>query len=228
MLILSFSPEDETVRCISSVLNSLAQGTVSDLHSRQANETIPHIAGPSGVSTCPVAQESESTTFQGSTLDSARGEQHFGNSTGCYSPLGERRPSDVDNRANPTVSVHSTKQKPKRRNLACPFRKDDEVHGRHPTCSHQGSSSMSSLKGHLKSSTHSIELNFISLCRNCANYIVDISEWQTLHLTKLCIRHLGKSTKQVRGEGAVKQWQNLYMKVFPRSERIPHPCMYVS
>ncbi|KAH3944953.1 hypothetical protein HBH98_144490 [Parastagonospora nodorum] len=216
-------PEDETVRCISSVLNSVAQSAVPSTHSPQGNSPISYTSRPSGVRTYPVAQESGSANHSGLNLDPAGGEQHTQSSSGSSSPLDERLSSKGESRATPTVSVDDTKKKSKRRNLACPFRKHDEVHGRHPTCSHQGSSSMSGLKGHLKSNTHNKVLDFISLCRNCAHYIINISEWQTLHLTGLCIQHLGTSIKQIRGEGAVKQWQNLYMKKFPDSQRIPHP-----
>lgn len=207
---------------------SLAQGAVSGPHTRQANDTISSSAGPSSARRCPASQANESTNHSGSTFYSPSGGQIVESSTGDSSQLDGSLSSEGESRATPTVSVDDPKKISKQRKLACPFRKHDEVHGRHPTCGHQGSSSMSGLKGHLQSNTHNRDLEFIILCRSCAHYIVDISEWQTLHLTGLCIRHLGRSTKQVRGEGAVKQWQDLYMKRFPRSQRIPHPCMYIS
>ncbi|EAT79794.1 hypothetical protein SNOG_12994 [Parastagonospora nodorum SN15] len=166
-------PEDETVRCISSVLNSVAQSAVPSTHSPQGNSPISYTSRPSGVRTYPVAQESGSANHSGLNLDLAGGEQYTQSSSGSSSPLDERLASKTETRATPIVSVDETKKKSKLRNLACPFRKHDEVHGRHPTCSHQGSSSMSGLKGHLKSNTHNKDLDFISLCRNCAYYIIN-------------------------------------------------------
>jgi hypothetical protein len=176
------------------------------------------------VKSCPVSQHSESSYSCSHNPRLAGGENEGGNvARGSCGP-GGRLSSGNDYGPSPTVSVEEAKKKPKTRHLACPFRKHDEVHGLRPSCNYPGAGSMSELNGHLKGNEHSHNLACPRLCRTCWDYIIDRSEWQNLHHTKLCTRHLGRSNTQIRGSGAVKQWQRLYIRIFPQSQRIPHAC----
>lgn len=81
---------------------------------------------------------------------------------------------------------------------------------------------MSSIKMHLATRDHRLEVPFIELCRTCWTYIINLDEWRNVHTLAQC--RLGYPSKQIRGPRVLDQWQDLYINLCPESERLPSPC----
>jgi hypothetical protein len=109
--------------------------------------------------------------------------------------------------------------------LACPIAKHHQVHNLRPTCGYKGGSTLSHVTIHLGCNQHLLEFPFVVLCRTCWEHVIDLSEWQNVHVPTLCTQSVAQ--KQVRGTTrVVEQWQNLYLKMFPNSQRLPNPCKF--
>jgi hypothetical protein len=72
------------------------------------------------------------------------------------------------------IVTRDRKHKLKTRHLACPFQKEDIIHGRHTTCSYEGADSMSTLRKHLAGQQHRDSLPFIDLCSSCKEYVASL------------------------------------------------------
>ncbi len=107
--------------------------------------------------------------------------------------------------------------------LACPYKKDSEIHGQIPVCLFEGTSSMSGVTQHLNTWAHSHTLPFLKLCRNCWNYVLVPSLYQRFHMADQCDRRA-----QPKGSLVASQWFNLHRLLFPFSERVPSPCKLLS
>lgn len=182
-----------------------------------------HVPATTHISTrtCPAAAQNTSYRSSGSVATPNSGQQlSTTNGLGCSSNL--RSPSLRNGqRQNLDIAVQDSRvQRPEGRRLACHVRKNDEVHGRVPSCSFKGAGAMSALRIHLTCRDHSRDLHFIRHCRNCSEYVIDESDWCNRHEGMLCTMK-----KQSRGDAeVVRQWRELYEKMFPDSNRIPHPC----
>jgi hypothetical protein len=215
------SPKHDTVRCILNTLASLGRTIEPESSPCSADPTGEGSAASAGVKSCPASQHTKfPPSFYSSLGSQAFSPEGTGGSYTQDNGGRENSPSPEGNTGpSPTIALSETSKRPRSRLLACPAKKHDEVHGRQPSCSYQGAANMSSLKTHLRSREHVQGLPFIEFCRTCADYIIDRAEWQNRHASES-----GRSNKQIRGNGVVKQWQALYKKMFPRSERVPHPC----
>jgi hypothetical protein len=142
-------------------------------------------------------------------------------------------PSSLDrkNASGPRTRVvtRDRKHKLKTRHLACPFQKEDIIHGRHTTCSYEGADSMSTLRKHLAGQHHRDSLPFIDLCSSCKEYIVSKPLWESIHVMGQCISGCDKPRVQVRNSPSNQarvgaQWLRLFESIFPASQRLPSPC----
>jgi hypothetical protein len=223
------SPKDSIARGIRSALASLRQASRRNIKSSTLTVDRPVAATLMGVRTCHDPQHSTTPVPPDSSYGSLGGQNSGGNDARGYCRV-DNPQSSITNSTGPSlgVSVKSQRKKLGARLLACPVKKDDEVHGRHPSCRYKGAPNMSSLKTHLTSRNHDAEILFIRLCHECSDYIIDEHEWRNLHITTQCIQQSGIANKQIRGSGIGKQWLRLYDKIFPRSQRLPSPCESVN
>lgn len=132
---------------------------------------------------------------------------------------------------NTRTVLRDRKWKMKNRYLACPFQKEDIIHGRHTTCKYAGAASMSTLRTHLASQQHRGSLPFIELCSSCKEYVVSASLWESSHISGLCVPGSDKPRVQIRNSPSNNsrvgaQWLRLFERLFPTSQRLPSPCEY--
>ncbi|KAL5114889.1 hypothetical protein ACEQ8H_007207 [Pleosporales sp. CAS-2024a] len=181
---LQNDPRGKTVCAIQATLAALGRPNSSDAITRSTSVTTLPTDGSSGVKNCSTtlhvgsSAQSEMNTglFDGVQKWSSRDESeaHTGS------------PSGSSEEPSPVVSIAPTPKKLKSLHIACPYRKHDEVHGRHQL------------------------------------------QWHADHMTELCMQNLGRNSKQIRGKGVVRQWQELYIRMFDQSLRIPYPNKYAS
>jgi hypothetical protein len=219
------SPKDSIALGIRSALTSLGQasclnpGTSTGAANKQAAATL------AGGRKCQYTQHTTTPVSSNSSPGSIGGQNFGGNDARGYCRT-DNLSSTIKNSTGPNLEIGVQGRRPKlgARLLACPVKKDDEVHSRHPSCRYKGAPNMSSLKTHLMSRNHDAEISFIRLCRNCSDYIIEERDWRDLHMTAQCVQRSGISNKQIRGSGIGKQWLRLYDKMFPQSQRFPSPC----
>ncbi|KAF2821321.1 hypothetical protein CC86DRAFT_458998 [Ophiobolus disseminans] len=219
-------PKDETVRGMQSALVSLERGPNLKL-GRQSLESNRLITNPPNIKTCPNPNHGEHAPpgggASGTVVDNNGVDTGLqdGRHTGDYT---QHAANDAGR--GPSIRVQGRKTKPKKRNLACPLKKNDEVHGQHPSCDYEGAPNMSALKLHLRKRSHNREVPFIRFCDLCLEYVVSEMEWNTLHDTKVCVCNTERRPRQTRGQPKVgAQWLRLYDGVCPMSSR--HPSPYV-
>lgn len=122
------------------------------------------------------------------------------------------------------LRVQVKKAKRKDKLLACPNQKNNDVHVSPRSCRYEGGSFMSDIIKHLKSRGHRDDVPFVELCRTCWDYITDKRDWQHIHKVKQCGEGMAVTHRQKRGTRIEQQWQDLYTKLYPDSEKIPCPC----
>jgi hypothetical protein len=219
------SPKNEIVRGLQSALASL--GPIASLRAHP----LLLKTGPStlcmqmGVKSCPAPQHDLPPS--GSVPSSDPGDSEQLGKSGSETRKDEEalQVNSHKVRQSPTTCLQSTKKKNRNRLLACPVKKNSELHHDTSPCQHAGSDSMSDLRKHLNTRVHRDSYPFIDLCRACGEYIVNDTVWRELHITKQCIQQTGETRKQIRGSRVAEQWKRLYGRMFPQSELIPSPCM---
>ncbi|KAH8704641.1 hypothetical protein GQ44DRAFT_763951 [Phaeosphaeriaceae sp. PMI808] len=218
-------PKNETVQGIQKALVSLVQASNLSFGGHPGGSSQLVAATSEDMKTCPVEQHTESSPSAGSSYQSNPCEQSsIGNSNGNSKATGQS--SSVNKTSqDPSVGVQRARQKKlKKRLLACPIKRNHEVHGRHPACKYKGAVTMSGLKTHLMGNHHHPEVSFITLCKVCTDYVVDKTEWDRVHVTNNCIPRTETRRPQVRGDENIEvQWWNLYRRMFPESDSLPSP-----
>ena len=216
------SPKDETVRGVRSALVSLEQTSNLDFGLASAGPSQPRgglPAASANVKTCPTSDQASSAPsgyVSKTDVGGRTGDAFAGRNTDTAGDIDHTNKSGM----GPAVRAHAHKAKVKKRKLACPLRKHDEIHGRHPSCNYQGAPNMSALRLHLKTRGHRDDILFIEFCDTCLEYVVHEPTWRTHHGTERCT-----PKKQTRGEPQVgAQWLKLYDELCAQSERHPSPC----
>jgi hypothetical protein len=220
-----YSPNNETVRGLQSTITSLGPVLSLNPHPMSSKKVPSTIDTQIGVQSCPAPQHDLPPSGLIPSSDSSTS-QHLGESRSQIPKDKDALSAETNEaRQGSTTCLQSKRKKLRKRLLACPVKKNSDLHNHTSSCGHTGSDNMSDLRKHIVSRDHRESFPFVLLCRACGEYIINEKLWRKSHITKHCIQQTGVTNKQIRGSGVAEQWSRLYGRMFPQSERIPSPCM---
>lgn len=218
------SPDDVMVQGIRKALARLEQ-----LHQlnfrRYASESNQwtSVVTPMAPDNCAPSEGQCNVSLQGRSNTSPSGPNDGNSHSESNSSINSNR-GQVPNSLRNSLEkdVRHKNRKHATRLLACPIRKDCEVHDQRPSCSFDGAVNMWGVTQHLKTRVHRQFLPFLTLCRFCWEYSINQEDYDNVHRHGRC-----QQTAQPRGSKVADSWQGLYGKIFPQSVRIPSPCEFI-